>query len=1261
MTQYVINIGTLPNDGTGDPLRTAFNETNLNFNQVFAAGPVLSNVRITNNTILTTNTNGNLILAPNGIGVVQANVNIVPNTSNIRNLGSADRRWSTLYTQYANISGGLTLANLTATGDILVSGNLTVTGNIINVANIVTDAKTIQLANTAGTANAANGSGITVGANDAIATFLFDSATNTWDTNIGLAVNGNITGTSLAVSDATVYGNVNAINGNYTGNIVVNTVQVGTIQLNPVGGPNALSNITVVDDTVFEGNVDVDGALFVLGNVSADYFIGDGSLLTGLPAGYANANVDAHLAGSAGNIIPVGNNAQSLGNATNQWSDLWVSNATIYMNSVPITLGAGNVLTVNGEALLSNDSNTSISTTGNITADYFFGNGSQLTGLSTSSISNGTSNVAIPTASGNVTVTANSTQTWTFGTSGNLQFPDGTTYTGSEIDSPTVPTVGGTASAGETGITYLSGDLSKWAIFSESAFTVGVWTDVQVGWTVTDNNGFTDIIAGRGSFGAASFQTTVNSWPAPASGKTYVFTSPDYQPGYTNPVEITVGSNTWSFGNTGALTTPGNITTTGSITADNFFGNTEGLTGNITNLVSLNFDVENISARGEAGVNIGAGGFNNLVVLETGVLVQNVPLSVTGNVTANSFIGNGSQLTNLPITYTNLIENGNSNVDIATANGNVTVTANTATWNFGTDSVLTVPGNTVTSTLYTDNNGYRLNLEGNLNGVVTAKLALDNDSGFIRLIVGNVSTPAIWAFRDNGNLTVAGNINFDGDASAGPSLNNFASITSAANFAVTIDSADTAPTWSFETGDSALGEFDESPVLRTPAGAGSVIYNETLMAILAGNIDAGERSSVRLLEGGVLLLGTTSLDGELSTIIMEVNTGGVGIRALGDAAPRLSVTGNVTGGNILTAGSVTANGNITGGNISTAGTVSATGNLSANNISTGNVVATRVQNDGNLEIRSNVAGTIRNWTFDSLGDFNTPPAGNISVGGRLSANRITAEGNISATGNVSGGNLISSATIFGNVDVVLGNIANVSGTKTRMVTDTTFSYIQTGNGTIGSTGNIVFSPYSSPTQQVVIDTANGNLTAAGNVTAQNFIGNISITGNVTGTSANVDLVAGAYEWSFDNTGNLTLPGNTFSVNYANNTPVDIITRFEGSWNVATGNTTQSFTVDGNNTYQMWVEGNIPNGIIAWNATVTVTNTNVPVLGQQFAWNYEGGGNILMFNSIPAQIIGTAGAISNAEPAVANTNVFSFGINNASGNVQVVRYGWIKIS
>jgi hypothetical protein len=189
-----------------------------------------------------------------------------------------------------------------------------------------------------------------------------------------------------------------------------------------------------------------------------------------------------------------------------------------------------------------------------------------------------------------------------------------------------------------------------------------------------------------------------------------------------------------------------------------------------------------------------------------------------------------------------------------------------------------------------------------------------------------------------------------------------------------------------------------------------------------------------------------------------------------------------------------------------------------------------------------------------------------------------------------------------------------------------------------------------------------NLTATGNVTAANFIGNISLTGNVTGTSANVTLVAGSYDWTFDNTGNLTLSGNTFAVNYANGSPVDVVTRFESTWTVPTGNSTQSFTVDAANTYQMWVECNIPNGIITWNATATVSNTNVPVVGAQYAWVYNGGGTPIDFVSIPNQFVGTANTIvrSNTAPS-ATTNRFDFGINNTSGNTQVVRYGWIKIS
>jgi hypothetical protein len=83
----------------------------------------------------------------------------------------------------------------------------------------------------------------------------------------------------------------------------------------------------------------------------------------------------------------------------------------------------------------------------------------------------------------------------------------------------------------------------------------------------------------------------------------------------------------------------------------------------------------------------------------------------------------------------------------------------------------------------------------------------------------------------------------------------------------------------------------------------------------------------------------------------------------------------------------------------------------------------------------------------------------------------------------------------------------------------------------------------------------------------------------------------------------------------------------GSWTVTPGTNNYSFTVDINNTYNLWVLGNIPNGIIVYNATVSVSNTNVPVIGVQYAWNYTGGSSPILFTSIPAQIIGTAGAIS----------------------------------
>jgi hypothetical protein len=93
---------------------------------------------------------------------------------------------------------------------------------------------------------------------------------------------------------------------------------------------------------------------------------------------------------------------------------------------------------------------------------------------------------------------------------------------------------------------------------------------------------------------------------------------------------------------------------------------------------------------------------------------------------------------------------------------------------------------------------------------------------------------------------------------------------------------------------------------------------------------------------------------------------------------------------------------------------------------------------------------------------------------------------------------------------------------------------------------------------------------------------------------------------------------------------------------------------------MWVRGNIPNGIIVWNATVTITNSNVPVIGVQYAWNYTGGGNPISLTSIPSQIIGTPGVINTVDQPASSSNTFVFGISNTSGENQTVYYGYLEV-
>ena len=165
-------------------------------------------------------------------------------------------------------------------------------------------------------------------------------------------------------------------------------------------------------------------------------------------------------------------------------------------------------------------------------------------------------------------------------------------------------------------------------------------------------------------------------------------------------------------------------------------------------------------------------------------------------------------------------------------------------------------------------------------------------------------------------------------------------------------------------------------------------------------------------------------------------------------------------------------------------------------------------------------------------------------------------------------------------------------------------------------------------------------------------------------SSNSSNLNGLGSVSFATTGSNTFIGNqTISgslIVTGGITGSNGISPTTGSWTLSPGANTVSFTVTAGQSYVMWVNGNIPAGIVNWNATVTLSNTNVPAIGVQYGWYYLAG-NALVLTSIPSQIVGTAGGIITTSPAVSNTNTFTFGITNNTVSSQTVYYGYTKIS
>ena len=207
-------------------------------------------------------------------------------------------------------------------------------------------------------------------------------------------------------------------------------------------------------------------------------------------------------------------------------------------------------------------------------------------------------------------------------------------------------------------------------------------------------------------------------------------------------------------------------------------------------------------------------------------------------------------------------------------------------------------------------------------------------------------------------------------------------------------------------------------------------------------------------------------------------------------------------------------------------------------------------------------------------------------------------------------------------------------------------------GIVGVTSTPAFTTVTTTNLNVqnVTFTGTGAVTiSSGNDLNLSAVGNVSINGE---TLSNVAF-SGAYA---DLTGKPTLFGGSY--NDLTNKP-NIVEKTTGSWTLAAGANTVSLTVPINGTYSIWVNGNIPNGIVTYTATVVVTNTNVPVIGSSYGWYYADG-NALVLTAIPTQVVGTANNISTSTVATTTANVFTFGITNNSGSDQVVNWGYTKL-
>jgi len=372
-------------------------------------------------------------VAVSGIQSIDIRGNVLGEYVNVGNVTSTSGNIGNVRIVRGNVTAQYFIGNGALLTGIRVSGNQSVDirgnvlGEYVNVSNI--EATVGNVGGVLMSENNINTSGQVDVLGNVVAGYfigngsLLTDVISTLPSMANIDITGNVIGTNANVGIITAssgnIGNVRVMRGNVTAQHFVGNGALLTglrvsgnqsidIRGNVLGKYVNAGNIETISGNIggvllSEGNIDMSGQVNVLGNVVAGYFIGNGALLTDvistLPP-VANVDITGNVIGTYANVSNlvatlgnIGNVRMVKGNVTAQY---FVGNGALLTgvtSALPPIANIDIIGNINGTyANMRNITSTSGNignvrmAKGNVTAQHFIGNGSELRGVAVSGI-----------------------------------------------------------------------------------------------------------------------------------------------------------------------------------------------------------------------------------------------------------------------------------------------------------------------------------------------------------------------------------------------------------------------------------------------------------------------------------------------------------------------------------------------------------------------------------------------------------------------------------------------------------------------------------------------------------------------------------------------------------------------------------------------------------------------------------------------------------------------------------------------------------